>query len=146
VRRIVAAWKERGLRGLAGVASDTVAATIAPPRADAVTFVPADADRGSRRGHHPAEELARGVAAAWSLPVAPLLRRPRPLRPQRGLNVAERRRNVRGAFVARVSPQRRVLLVDDVYTTGATLNEAASALRRAGAREVHAVTFARAVR
>ena len=59
---------------------------------------------------------------------------------------AERLRNARGAFVAVVETPRRVLLVDDVYTTGATVSAAATALRRAGTRQVDVVTFARTVR
>jgi predicted amidophosphoribosyltransferase len=67
------------------------------------------------------------------------------VRPQSGLARAERRRNVAGAFEARPSP-RSVLVVDDVYTTGATADAAASALRAAGARRVEIVTFARVIR
>ena len=55
-------------------------------------------------------------------------------------------RNVRDAFVAAASPPRRLLLVDDVYTTGATVSSAAGALRAAGATRVDVVTFARTVR
>nr|MDQ3822122.1 ComF family protein [Actinomycetota bacterium] len=54
--------------------------------------------------------------------------------------------NVRGAFRPTAEAPRAVALVDDVYTSGATANAAASALRKAGARRVHVVTFARAVR
>lgn len=68
------------------------------------------------------------------------------MRPQRGLGLAERRRNVRGAFVAAGPVADRVVLVDDVYTTGSTASEAAAALRAAGAGTVHVVTFSRAVR
>ena len=65
---------------------------------------------------------------------------------QRGLGLQERKRNVRGAFAsARASP-RSVCLVDDVYTSGATVGAAASALRSGGARSVEVVTLARAVR
>ncbi|HEY5059797.1 MAG TPA: phosphoribosyltransferase family protein, partial [Gaiellaceae bacterium] len=59
---------------------------------------------------------------------------------------ADRRRNVAGAFTAHTGVRGVVVLVDDVYTSGATVNAAASALRGAGARRVDVITFARAVR
>lgn len=145
VRALVAAWKERGLRRLATEAAAVVAERLERPAVELVTFVPADAARRLERGHHPAERLARELARAWELPCEPLLRRRGAGRRQRGLPLAERRRNVRGAFAATDAP-RGVLLVDDVYTSGATVHAAASALRTAGAREVRVVTFARAVR
>jgi predicted amidophosphoribosyltransferase len=145
VRALVGAWKEHGLRRLALPAADLVATAIDCPRTEVIAFVPADVDRGLRRGHHPAEALARELAVRWRLPLASLLGRSRAVRPQRGLTLAERRRNVAGAFTASECP-RRVALVDDVYTTGATANAAASALRAAGSRHVEIVTFARAVR
>jgi ComF family protein len=145
VRRIVAAWKERGLRRLAAWAAGVVFDTVAPVAVDCVTFIPPDRERMLRRGHHPAESLARELARSWGLDTAALLQRTRRVRPQRGLPRAERRRNVSGAFEARPPPA-SVLLVDDVYTTGATAHAAASALRRAGARRVEVVTFARAIR
>jgi predicted amidophosphoribosyltransferase len=77
--------------------------------------------------------------------VRALLERARPIRAQRGLARDERRRNVRGAFRAR-AVRGRVLVVDDVYTTGSTVSAAATALRAAGASSVEVVTFARAVR
>ena len=65
---------------------------------------------------------------------------------QVGLARVDRLRNARGAFVAVATAPKRVLLVDDVYTTGATVSAAATALRHAGARDVDVVTFARTVR
>jgi predicted amidophosphoribosyltransferase len=146
VPALVAAWKERGLRALAVEAADVIANTLEQPLATALTFVPADGDRSLRRGHHPAERLARELAFLWAIPALDALGRTRAPRPQRGLTLRERRRNVAGAFLAtgRVPP--RVALVDDVYTTGSTASAAATALRRAGARRVEVVTFARAVR
>jgi len=146
VRRIVAAWKERGLRRLAPWAAGVVVDVVPPPKAEAITFVPADRDRRLKRGHHAAEALARELANRWNLPAAQLLERTGPARRQRGLDQAERRRNVRGAFVASASVPRSIVLIDDVYTTGATANAAASALRGAGTRRVQVVTFARAIR
>jgi predicted amidophosphoribosyltransferase len=145
VRRFVHAWKERGLRTLAEAAAELVAARVPRPSAEVVTFVPADDWRARQRGHHPAERLARAAAVRWGLPCEPLLRRVGGVRRQRGLPLAERRTNVEHAFVPSESPSSAVL-VDDVYTSGATANAAASALRAAGARHVEVVTFARAVR
>jgi ComF family protein len=146
VRRLVAAWKERGLRRLARLAADLVADTVEPPQAAALVVVPAHSDRTITRGHHPAGRLAAELGRRWELPVLPLLARARGTPRQRGLPLTERRRNVRGAFAPAGRSPPRVCLVDDIYTTGATANAAASALRRAGARRVEVVTFARAVR
>jgi predicted amidophosphoribosyltransferase len=146
VRQLVRAWKERGLRALAAVAADAVADAVAPPTVAALAFVPTDRARGLERGHHPAERLARELGERWSLPVPALLGRTRPASRQRGLALADRRRNVSGAFAPACESPARVALVDDVYTSGSTANAAASALRKAGARRVEVITFARVVR
>jgi ComF family protein len=96
--------------------------------------------------------LALAIAGAAEKPFAPTaLRRIRPTRQQVGLSARERAENVRGAFRVAESERiaiagRRVLLVDDVYTTGATMKAATRALMRAGAEGVDAVVFARVVR
>ena len=147
VRSFVTAWKERGLRSLAEPAGELVVATLdRPAEASVITYIPPDGDRTVRRGHHPAERLARELGARWNLPVVPLLGRTRVVHRQRGLSRAERRRNVGGAFVAASRVPTCIVLVDDVYTTGATASAAASALRGGGAERVEIVTFARAVR
>ncbi len=143
---LVWAWKERGLRRLARIAAELVVETVPRPGVEALTFVPPDRDRRLRRGHHPAEALAGELAERWELPVLAMLERARAIPRQRGLSLAERRRNVAGAFRAGGRPSRRVAIVDDVYTSGATAAAAASALRKAGARRVEVVAFARAVR
>ncbi len=143
VRAFVHAWKERGLRGLASTAADVVAEIVERPDVP-LTFVASDPGRGRTRGYRPAEALARELAARWELPLLSLLTRAVGAR-QRGLTLAERRANVRGGFAAGVPP-RQVVLVDDVYTSGATANAASSALRRSGAKTVDVITFARAVR
>jgi predicted amidophosphoribosyltransferase len=146
VRLVVAGWKERGLRRLAPVVAGLVAENVLPPEVAALTFVPADDVRRFERGHHPPEQLARELGRLWCLPVEPLLRRTRRLPRQRGLSREERRRNVRAAFQAVRRTPSRIGLVDDVYTSGATVAAAASALRGAGARRVEVVTLARAIR
>jgi predicted amidophosphoribosyltransferase len=146
VRRFVAAWKEHGLRRLAAIAADLIVEIVAPPDVDILTFVPGEHDRTLKRGDHPARRLARELAGRWELPFGSLLLRTREAPPQRGSSLAARRRNVRGVFAAGVAAPRRVALVDDVYTSGATAHAAAAALRKGGARHVEVVTFARTLR
>jgi competence protein ComFC len=143
-RRLVHAWKERGLRRLAAEAAQLVADRVPRPEVEALTFVPADRSRRLERGHNPAERLARELAVIWELPCLPLLERTRGGR-QRGSSAAERR-TVRGAFRATGTAPRRIAVIDDVYTTGATAAASATALRVAGARRVEAIAFARALR
>lgn len=146
VRAFVAGWKERELRRLAAAAAAVVIEVVPAPRAEIVTFVPPDPDRGLKRGHHPPRQLAELLAEHWQLPIASPLRRRRAAKRQRGLSRAERRRNVSGLFAAKSLVPGAIALVDDVYTSGATANAAASALRKAGARRIEIVTFARVVR
>jgi ComF family protein len=146
-KALVRAWKESGLRPLDRVAAELVAERIArPAAADVITYIPPDRDRSVRRGHHPAAGLAGELGRAWELEAAALLRRTRTVGRQTGLPLAERRQNVAGAFAAARPVRGTVVLVDDVYTTGATVASAATALRAGGARAVHVVTLARAVR
>ena len=146
VRRLVAAWKERGQRTVATIAADFVHATVRRPEVAALVAVPADPARRIRRGHSPAMHLARELGVRWELPVLDALGREEGRPRQRGLPLGERRRNVAGAFHATREVPTRVALVDDVYTSGATAAAAAGALRKTGARSIEVVTFARAVR
>lgn len=145
-RAFVRAWKERGRRTLAREAAAIVAQTLARPDADVLVHVPADPERARRRGSIPPLALAVALAGVWEMPTAEALRRAHSLPRQRGLGLAERRRNVRGSVVAVGEVPPGVCLVDDVYTSGATADACAAALRRAGARRVEIVTLARAVR
>ncbi len=114
------------------------------PPPDLVVPVPLHPGRLRARGFNPACEVARAIAGPARLPLAPrALERIRDTPSQTGLERAARRRNVRGAFRARHPVPRRIWLVDDVVTTGSTLDEAARALRRAGARRVVGVCVAR---
>ena len=146
VRKVVAAWKERGLRRLAAWAAEIVVETIARPDVEALAYVPGSADRRLRRGHHAAERLAGQLAVAWDLTLEPAALTTRGAPHQRGLSRSARRRNVAGVFAPGARVPSRIALVDDVYTTGATVAAGASALRRGGARRVEIVTFARAIR
>jgi len=146
-RLLVSAWKEQGIRVLAETAAELVSETVPRPPVAGLVFVPPDGERMLRRGHNPSRELALELGELWCLPVGDVLERGRRAARQRGLSRRDRRRNVTGAFRARPGTLPTSLcVVDDVYTTGATSSAAASALRAAGAREIHVVTLARTVR
>lgn len=114
--------------------------------ATALAAVPLARARLRERGYDQAHELARPLARGLGLPLLDeALHRVRDTPPQSSLGALARRRNLRGAFVAGFTgavPE-RVLLVDDVMTTGATLQAAAAALRRAGVARVEAWVCAR---
>ena len=147
-------YPPRGLRGLAPgpiAAVDELAVRAARrtpgPAPDLVVPVPLHPRRLRARGFNPALAVARAAARAVAAPVfATALERVRDTPSQTGLDAAARRRNVRGALRARRAVPPRVWIADDVITTGATLREAARALRAAGAREVIAVCAARTPR
>jgi ComF family protein len=117
--------------------------------AEGLVPVPLHPARHAERGFNQAELLAAPCATRWRLPtLARALVRVRPTLPQADLDAEARRANVRDAFeVGRPGEVRgrRVLLVDDVLTTGATAGAAARALRAAGAAEVGVLTLARVV-
>jgi ComF family protein len=127
-----------------------VAAFALPPwpllrrRIHGVTPVPLHAERRKERGYNQAELLAAAFCRETGLPLHPeWLHRRRLTRSQVGLHHHERQANVADAFLASPAVQGKViLLIDDVYTTGATLNACAAALRNAGALAVHALALA----
>ena len=155
LRAIIHALKYDGRRSLAQPLSGLLreAGQTVLDGADAVVPVPLHPWKRLQRGFNQSADLARGLG----LPVRPLLFRSRATRAQAGLTPRQRRRNVAGAFVlhpwfsraGRGAPKdvsgRILVLVDDVMTTGATLDACARVLKRAGAREVRTLTLARAL-
>ncbi|HLZ24653.1 MAG TPA: ComF family protein [Ktedonobacterales bacterium] len=138
VREAVLALKYRGQRRLAQPLGDVLAGAVTrlDMRPDVIVPVPLHATRKRQRGYNQAELLARRCARRLRLPFEPaLLVRTRATPPQVGLSGAERHANVAGAFavtsparVAALLTGKRVLLLDDVTTTGSTLDAAAAAL------------------
>ena len=118
------------------------------PPPDVVIPVPLHPSRIRQRGFNQALEIARSLCAmrGWRLD-ARAVKRVLPTRPQLGLTATERRRNLRHAFAVQADlAGRRVLIVDDVLTTGATASALAHALRKAGAEDVTALAAARTPR
>jgi len=110
--------------------------------------VPLSSWRNYRRGYNQSALLARELAQHLDVPFEELLKRARHTPPQVGLSPRERAENVRGAFAlnALLNESQKsspILLVDDVYTTGATIRECAQVLRKNGATTVYALTLAR---
>lgn len=158
LREIIHAFKYGGRRSIAPrlAALMRAAGTDVLAGADLAVPVPLHYRRQWLRGFNQAEDLARCIG----LPLSRSLRRLVATAPQVGLPAAERHRNVRDAFALARPPRwtvpwrggfrplcdsRIIVLVDDVTTTGATLEACASVLKRAGAREVRALTAARVV-
>jgi ComF family protein len=143
VRAALVRFKWSGWRSVADALGLAMAAAL-DERPDTITWVPLSSSRRASRGYDQARALARSVGRATGLPLASLLTRVIDTAPQTARGGPERRRAMRGAFRASGrSPPGRVLLVDDVLTTGATAAECARALLDAGARDVALLTAAR---
>ena len=119
---------------------------LAGRRFDFIVPVPLHPARKRERGFNQAQLLALELQPAWRIPVQNVLRRTRYTTTQTQFDRRERMENLRGAFRLRRGCNvqgLRMLLVDDVLTTGSTLSECAAVLKRAGALSVHAATAAR---
>jgi ComF family protein len=150
-QRLVAALKARGRVAVATFMGAEIAArapATAFSGATALVPGPSHPRRKLRDGFNPAALVAQRVSAVTGVPLAPVLRRCGRAPPQAGLGRSERLRMAAGAVRVRAGPVPggRLVLVDDVYTTGATANACAGALLEAGAGEVTVLSFARAIR
>jgi len=145
--RLLHELKYGGRLALAEPFADALVAAVGlrgNPRLDCVVALPLAVARQRMRGFNQAQEIGRRVALRLDVPLVAALRRVRDTPPQAGLALDARARNVRHAFEAVVPLEGlTVAIVDDVMTTGATVAEAAAALRRAGAARVDAWVVAR---
>lgn len=145
-KRLVWKLKFDGARAAAEVAADLMCVRCSIPAGAIIVPVPTATGRVRQRGYDQARLLARLLAIRTQTPEAPVLIR-LGQRQQHGASRAQRLAQLQGAFRAvRPGQIRRahIVLVDDVITTGATLEEAARVLRAAGAKRVSAVVFAQA--
>lgn len=147
LRELVHLLKYAGVRTLAAPLGEVLRRAIPLDQPfDAVVPMPLHWKRQWRRGYNQSTLLARAVAKHRGIPVLDAIRRVRDTRSQTGLTNAQRRENMVGAFRMRRQPDvrgLRILLIDDVMTTGATGSSCASVLTRAGARSVTLLTLAR---
>lgn len=151
LRKAVHRFKYHGQTGLAPPLADLMKKRLHPPyfppEADLILPVPLHVRRLRQRGYNQALILARALYHPWQGAVRwDLLTRSRWTEPQVTLAGPARRKNVRLAFAVsrpEAVQGRSVILIDDVYTTGATVEECALALKRAGAKRVSALTLAR---
>lgn len=111
---------------------------------DALVPVPLHPSRRRERGYNQSELLARIMSRHLKVPMRNWLKRVRRTAQQAHLGADERLANVKDAFAADAVHAKRIALVDDVLTTGATLAECATALKQAGAADIFAITLARA--
>ncbi len=151
LRELIHLYKYGRIRTLAQPLSRLLSLALPRDEAfDAIAPVPLHWLRRWHRGFNQSELLAREIAARTGLPVVRALRRTRATSPQAGLSRTRRRLNVASAFFpARHAGRltgKRVLLVDDVMTTGSTAAACAFALKRAGVKRVALLTVARADR
>jgi ComF family protein len=143
-KKIVHALKYRGYQRVVDrLAAPLMLQVIDGPRFDAVVPVPLHRSRLRKRGFNQAELLAGSVAGRLRAPVSDTLEAVRSTRDQIELSAAQRRANVSGAYRAKGPLRGRILLVDDVFTTGATMHACAETLLRAGTREIHALSLCR---
>jgi ComF family protein len=147
LRSLIHLFKYSGMKPLARpLAAYLERAIPVDEHFDAVIPVPLYWRRQWSRGFNQAELLARHVAQHRGVPLWNALRRKRATATQAGLANAGRRLNVAGAFVVKGNPQlagKKILLIDDVMTTGATASACAVALKRGGARSISLLTLAR---
>ena len=144
-RRAILEGKFQGVTRLLESLAPTLATEVQPRwRPDVIVPIPLAVARQRRRGFNQSELIAKRLAEVVGLPLRlDLLQRARSTESQASLDAEQRQRNIRGAFTAHDAAGLRVLVVDDVTTTGATLNEAARALRVAGATDIFGLALAR---
>lgn len=146
IRRAVHELKYKAHRSLAACLGGEVARLIeSAGMAGALTWIPSAPRRLLERGFDQARLIAEATAELLEVPCASLIAKVRETPPQVSLEPVQRRSALNGAFACRLPPPPRVIVIDDVFTTGATVSEAARALKAGGATVVFTVSVARSL-
>lgn len=111
-----------------------------------ITYIPSRRSKRAHRGYNQSELIAKVISKTTSLPTIKTLVKTRHTREQAGLNKTERAKNIKGSFkcinIKKIN-DKKIVLIDDVFTSGSTINEAAKILIRSGAKEVIGIVAAR---
>ena len=145
VKELIQRYKFGGQKWLSSYIGQCMAQRISEGNFDLVTFTPLHKKRLRQRGFHQSQQLALCIAGHLNLPCIPTLQKVRHTAPQSKLSAQQRKQNLFGAFA--IIPEanfagKRILLIDDVCTTGTTLSECTRVLLSAGATHVRAAVFA----
>lgn len=148
---LIHAFKYENERRLAPILAEMAFAKITREIfVDRITWVPLHSSRKAERGYNQSELLAREIGRLSGFIAVPVLKRKRRTEDQNKLPLDKRKDNVKGAFALMADADadvdnNKILLVDDVYTTGSTVNECSRILKRGGAARVEVLTLARTV-
>lgn len=144
LKQVIHRYKYEGISAAGGELAKMLAPLVR--EADVLTFVPVSRRRRNERGYNQAEILAAELSSLLCVPIYKGLKKIKQTKRQVGLKRKERLANLEGAFVAtdtETVAAKRVLIIDDVLTTGATLEACARILRAAGAKRVRGLVLAR---
>ena len=146
VKKLIKTFKYRFVSEIGIILGNHLAQIFAEelPQVDLVTFVPISKETQRTRGFNQSEILANTISNSIRTPVVSSLTKTKTTKNQAALTVVQRKLNLKGVFQSvGIVKNKRVLLVDDVCTTGTTLNECAKELRKAGASKVYGLVIAR---
>jgi ComF family protein len=138
-------FKFEGLEGLAVELAAKMAKSVPKPEVDNLVPVPMNQMKERERGYDPVKALSSALTREWGIPTQKILTKIKLTPPQMSLKQKERLTSPKGAFAIElgVRPPQRIILVDDVFTTGSTLEECARVLKKGGAQWVGAVVWGR---
>ena len=147
IKNLMAGYKFRGHKRISKVFSTLfINSVVDMPKADIITWVPMTKKKVWKRGYNQSQVLAKELGKQYRLKYLKLLDESKEALVQRELNIAERFFNILGRYTVLNKSRvlgKSIILIDDVFTTGATINECARVLKEAGAEKIFSITIAR---